>query len=129
MTEEQAANILRGFAESKSNVHTFFTNVIKAKDTTKTGYLTPEELGLPKIPVRTYKELELFSRDVYNDEKWGDYFKKLAEITTSTSLSKEAILIKLAVTQKKELADVSPNRKAENKGWFKSKKQPEGERR
>lgn len=121
ISEQDAANILRQFAEGRQNVHSFFTNIIKALDTTKTGYLDKEELGMPKLPVRTYKELALFAKDVYGDTSWEDYFNKMSEIQTATSLSKEGILLKLSVTQKKELADVSPKKK-ENKGWFRKKK-------
>jgi len=113
--------ILRQLNEGKQNVHSFFTNIVKSKDTTKTGYLNQEELGMPKLPVRTYKELALFSKEVYGDTSWSDYFDKMSEIQTSTSLSKDGILLKLSVTQKKELADVSPKEKKVNKGWFKKK--------
>ena len=121
MTEKEAAGILRQFAEARSNVHSFFTNIIKAKDTTKTGYLDVEELGKSKLPIRTYKELALFSKDIYGDDDWADYFNKMSEIQTATSLSKDGILLKLSVTQKKELADVSPKDKKQNKRWFKKK--------
>jgi len=120
MTETEAENLLRDFATSKQSVHTFLNNIVEADDTTKTGNLTKEELGLPKLPVRTYKELSLFCEEIANMKYFGDYFKKMSEIQTSTSLSKEAILIKLAVTQKKELTDLTPDKK-ENKGWFKKK--------
>jgi len=119
-SEQEAKEILRQFSESKQNIHTFFTNIIKTDDTTKVGYLTQEELGMPKLPVRTIKELELFSRDVWKQESWSEYFKKLSEIQTATSLSKEGILIKLSVTQKKELSDMTPHRK-KNSGWFRKK--------
>jgi methyltransferase-like protein len=126
ITEQEAQEILRSFNEGKQNIHSFLTNVVKAPDTTKTGNLNQDELGHPKIPVRTYKELELFCNDVWNQkENWGTYFNKMSEIQTSTSLSKDAILLKLSATLRKELADVSPERKEikENKGWFKSNKQ------
>lgn len=119
ISEKEAQDILRQFSESKQNLHTFFTKIIKSSDTTKTGNLTQDELGLPKLPVRTYKELALFSKDIYQDKNWSEYFTKMSEIQTSTSLSKDAILLKLSVTQKKELADVTPSKSKSNKGWFK----------
>jgi len=122
MTEDEAKEMLRQFSESRATLHTFFTNVIKSDDTTKTGNLSQDELGMPRLPVRTFKELALFSKEVANDEGWADYFNKMAEIQTSTSLSKDALLMKLSVTSKKELADVTPQRKV-NKGWFKKKKE------
>lgn len=123
MSEEQAEEFLRNFSEGKANLHSFFTNVVKAKNTTKTGNLTQDELGLPKLPFRTYKELALFSRDVGGDEGWASYFDQMAEIQTSSSLSKDATLLKLAGTIRKELADVSPgSSKKDNPGWFKTGK-------
>jgi hypothetical protein len=122
-TEEQVKaygeEIARQYAQEKANIHSFFTKVIENPDTTKTGNVDEDELGKPQISVRGLKELELFSRDVYMDDSWGDYFEKMAEIQTATSLSKEGFLMKLSVTSKKELADVTPKVKKKNKGWFK----------
>jgi len=124
ITEEEAQELIRQFNEAKQNVHSFFTNVVKTKDTTKTGNLTSDELGLSKHPVRTYKELALFCKEVAGDETFASYFDKLAEIQTSTSLSKDALLLKLSVTSKRELADVTPKKK-KNSGWFKKKNESE----
>ena len=121
ITEEQAEEMIRSLSQKSMNTHSFFTDIIKSKSTTKTGYLDKDELGLPRLTQRGIKELELFCRDTFMDNGWADYFKDLAEIQTSTSLSKEGILIKLAVTQKKELADLTPEKK-KNKGMFGSKK-------
>mgnify|MGYP003147084711 CR=1 FL=1 len=109
-------------AEEKQNVHTFLYNVATAKDTTKTGYLDTEELGIPTLPLRTYKELALFCNEIANMGYYGDYFFKKGEILTATSLSKEAKLLMAAIStlQKREIADVTKPKKA-NKGWFKPK--------
>jgi hypothetical protein len=122
ITEQEAQDLLRQYSEGKANVHSFFTNVIKANDTTKTGNLNQDELGMSKLPVRTYKELALFSKEIANEDGWADYFNKMSEIQTATSLSKDAILIKLSVTNKKELADMTPEKK-KNKGWFSRKEE------
>ena len=76
---------------------------------------------MPILPVRTYKELALFCSEVANMNYFSDYFLKKAEIATSTSLSKDAKLLSLAVMQRKEIADVTAAPKKENKGWFKPK--------
>ncbi len=111
-------------ADEKQNVHSFLFNVARADDTTKLGNLKEEEVGLPKLPVRTYKELALFCKDVGNMGYFHDYFMAKSEIMTSTSLSKDAKLIDLAVMNRKEIADVTKP-KVENTGWFKKKnKQP-----
>lgn len=120
LTEQDAEDIIRQFSEGKSNLHSFFTNVIKSSDTTKTGNLGLEELGTPNLPVRTLKDLSTFCNDLANMSEFGKYFNKISENITSTSLSKEALLMKLAVTIKKELSDVTPVKK-ENKGWYKKK--------
>ena len=119
MSDQQTEQLLREMIKEKQNSISFFTDVIKSDDTIKTGNLELQELGEPRLPLRSLKGLELFSKDIYEDAEWESYFKKKAEILTSTSLSKDAILIKLAVTSKKELADVSPKEKKKNKGWFK----------
>ena len=120
MSEKEAAEIVRQFNEGKQNLHSFFTNIIMSEDTTKTGNLTTDELGTPVLPVRTYKELELFAKDVASEESWADYFKKMSEIHTSTSLSKDGLLVRRAVTIKKELSDMTPNKKKKG-GFFKKK--------
>jgi len=115
--QEKVEEMVRSFQQKTTNTHTFFTDVIKSKSTTKTGNLDKDELGIPRLTQRGIKELELFCQDTFEDKGWENYFHDLAEIQTSTSLSKDAILIKLAVTSKKELADVTPERK-KNKGMF-----------
>lgn len=119
MSEQEAAELVRQFNEGKQNMHSFLFKVIQHDDSTKMGNLDQDELGRPKLPFRTYKELELFSRDVCSDGVWGDYFQKMGEIQASSSLSKEGFLMKIANTIKKELADVT--RRKPNKGWFKNK--------
>jgi len=121
MSETEAENILRELGSGKESIHGVFNNIIKSKDTTKTGNLSVEELGNPKLPVRTYKELGLFCKNIYSDNSWANYFNDMSEIVTSTSLSKEAMLLRLLVTQKKELADTTVKPKKENKAWFKKK--------
>lgn len=121
MTEQQAEALVRQLAQGKESAITFFRDIIKSDDTTKTGNLTIEELGEPKLPLRSIKELETFSKEICIDKGWSDYFNALGEIITSTSLSKDGLLIKLSVTNKKELADVTPKPKRKNRGWFNKK--------
>jgi len=127
LSEKEAQELIRQFNEGKQNMHSFFTKVIASDETIKTGNVTDEELGSPILPVRTYKELELFCTGVADDEEFGEFFAGMAEIQTSTSLSKDALLLKLAVTMKKELADVTPRKTKKNKGWFKRKDSGGGE--
>jgi hypothetical protein len=107
--------------EQQQNIHSFLHNVAVARDTTKTGNLSIEELGLPTLPLRTYKELSLFCREVADMDYYSDYFARKGEILTSTSLSKEAKLLGLAILQKREVADVTKTPRKPNRGWFKPK--------
>jgi len=108
--------------EEKHNVHSFLSKVAKSGDTTKTGNIAPEELGRPVLSMRACKELALISEKILGNDFFRDFFLKEAEIITSTSLSKDAKLLELAVVQRRELADVTTEKqKKENKGWFKPK--------
>lgn len=123
---EARINDLLGTAplpEEKQNVHTFLHNVAIAKDTTKLGYLTEEEIGLPNLSLRTYKELEVFCRTVLDKSVFADYYKAKGEVLTSTSLSKEAKLLSLAITTTRQVTGVTLEKsKKENKGWFKPRR-------
>lgn len=110
--------------EEKHSTHSFLHAVATEDDTTKVGNLKEEEVGIPKLSQRTLKELELYSREIADDESWGDYFQKRAEILTSTSLSKDAKLLETAIIQRREVANVSKPRQV-NKGWFGKNKQPQ----
>jgi hypothetical protein len=121
MTEQDAQELLRQYSEGKVNPASFFRDVVKADDTLRVGNLDTTELGVSKLPVRTYEELSLFSKEVANQPEWGSYFTKMSKIQTDSSLSKEGFLLKQINTTKKELADVTAKPK-ENPGWFKGKK-------
>jgi hypothetical protein len=124
MSEERAEEIIRGLQDEKMTIPAFFAKVLENDDTSRVGNLSSEELGLPSLQVRTSKELELFCNDVCNDKVFAEYWKKKAEIDTSTSLSKDAIFLKLLVTKKNEIADITRHRK-QNKGWFSKKDKEE----
>lgn len=103
--------------EEKFGVHKFLDGVAKSKDTTKLGNLNETELGTPRLPLRTLKELAVFCKDVANMGFASDYFAKKAEILTSTSLSKDAKLIGLSVMQRREVSQKLRVRKPK-KRWF-----------
>ena len=127
MTQEQAEDYVKSFGvapipEEKHGVHAFLHKVATATDTTKLGNLKEEEVGLAKLPLRTYKELSLFCKEIANMPYFSDYFEKKGEILTSTSLSKEALLLKLAVVIRREQSNILKAPR-ENKGWFTKKRQ------
>lgn len=130
MTTEQAEEYIKSLGvapvpEEKHSVHSFLNKVATADDTTKLGNLNEEEVGRPTLPLRTYKELSLFCKEIANMDYFSDYFAKKAEILTSTSLSKEALLLKLAVVLRREQSNILKAPR-ENKGWFKKKQSSEG---
>ena len=129
LTPEQVEQVLSSYGspqpEEKHNIHKFLSEVAKSKDTTKTGFLGDVELGTTPYAERTYKNLELQSKELCNDDIWSNYFAQKAEILTATSLSRNAKLLSLAVLQRRELEDTTAQPKKENKGWFKKKDKTE----
>lgn len=103
------------------NAHKIIKEVMDSDDTTKTAFLTDEELGPANFPVRALQELALFCNEIADMPEMGAIFKKEAEIVNATSLSRDAKLLGLAVIARRELADVTAQPKKENKGWFKKK--------
>lgn len=122
MTEQQAQDLLRNLAAGKQSVYSIFEKVInKNQSTIRVANLTPEELGVSKLPFRTYLELSLFCKDIVGDDEFSEYFTKMGAIQSDSSLGREGFLMKLLVTMKKELADVSPKKATKNRGWFRRK--------
>ena len=132
LTEEEAlikmAQLMKDNApiqEDKHNVHVFLTKVAEAPDTTKTGNLRDDkdlnELGIPAYTVRGAKEMSLIAEMIMDNDYFMDYFKKDAENTLATSLSREGFLVKQATVQTKVVADATRRRKI-NKELFGSKR-------
>lgn len=108
-------------ADIKHNVHTFLKEVLDTKDTTKVGYLSKDELGMPLNPTRVYKELAIYSDKVLDNPFMKDIFNLEAEnVVLAPSLSREGFLDKLAVVTKKIFEEQSKI-KSDNKGWFTKK--------
>ena len=107
--KEELAKILSGapVPDEKHSVFTFLDNVAKSKDTTKSGFLMDEEIGNLRNPIRAYKEAALFADAVMHNKELSKYFNAESEIVTSTSLSRNAMLLRLAITQQKQIADVT----------------------
>ncbi len=123
--KEYAENYARQYAQEKANTHSFLKKVIENDDTTKTGNVSEEELGNPQLTVRGLKELEVFSREVYGDESWADFFKKIAEVQLASSLSKEGFLLNLSVTDKREIGETPKKKQKKNSGWFRKRNSQE----
>ena len=128
ISAEEAQSLIEGLGggiaplpEEKHNTHSFLHAVATSDDTTKVANLTSEEVGLAKLPVRTYKELALFCKEVANMDYMSDYFDKKAEIVNATSLAREGFLTRLAVMIRRESTDTIKAPSKPNSGWFKSK--------
>jgi hypothetical protein len=107
--KEELAKILSTapVPDEKHTVFTFLDNVAKAKDTTKTGFLKDEEIGMLRNPTRAYKKIALDVKYVMGNDELSEYFNQMAETVTSTSLSRNAMLLRLAITTQKQIADVT----------------------
>lgn len=112
--------------EPKFNIHTFLNEVLKTDDTTKVGFLNEDELGMPRHSVRNMKECALISDKIMCNSLFKDFFNQSAEDVVATSLSRNAKLLTIAVTQKRTVADETKIR-TPSKSWFKPKSKPEDE--
>ena len=65
--------------------------------------------------------MSLIAEMIMDNDYFMDYFKKDAENTLATSLSREGFLVKQATVQTKVVADATRRRKI-NKGLFGSKR-------
>ena len=107
--KEELAKILSTapVPDEKHTVFTFLDNVAKSKDTTKSGFLKDEEIGMLRNPIRVYKKIAVDVKYIMGNEELAEYFTKLSETVTSTSLSRNAMLLRLAITTQKQIADVT----------------------
>ncbi len=132
MSREEAQDIVdrtygtAPIPEEKHSVHSFLHKVATSEDTTKTGYLKEEEIGLPTLSLRACKELALFCEEIADMDYFAKFFKDTGEILTSTSLSKEGFLTKLAVIIRRETSNILKAPVKTNKGWFRKKQSSEG---
>lgn len=124
LLQEYLEGVGASIPEEKHTVHTFLYKVATSEDTTKIAYITEEELGHAVYPVRSFKSFSLIAEKIIRSNYLKEYFDKESEIITSTSLSKNGFLIRAAITQKKELSDVT-KRHTINRGWFVKKPEEE----
>jgi len=113
-----------GYPKKKEehNIFAFFRRVISMPDTTRTSFLTADELGLVKIPLRTNLSIALYCKQM-GLRGLSSHFEKEAHITSDSSLSRDGFLDKLAVTQKREMETKTRKPAVVNKGWFKKKEE------
>jgi hypothetical protein len=102
--------------EKKDSTLVLFRELIKADNSSKFGNLDMTELGKPSVAVRDQLDIANYL-DAEGLTTIGNYFRKKAEITFATSLSKKGKLIDNIVTQikKEQKSSASPEVK---KGMF-----------
>lgn len=100
----------------KDNVFKFFREILGSKDSRKTGNLKESELGLTRLGVRHYLNLANYA-DKEGLDQVADYLNNKAEVTSSTSMSRNGFLAQLFVTQikKEQKLEKKPEKK---KKWF-----------
>jgi hypothetical protein len=87
-------------AKQESNLFNLFLKVLRMRDSTRVGNLTKGEIGDLNISVREAQKLGMLGY-LFHHKKFGDFFYALAEITSSTSMSKDGWFSELFVSQKK----------------------------
>ena len=115
--------------DEKVNIHTFLNNVVLTKDSRKVGNLRSEkgydELGKPLHTVRGNFSQALIAEKIMNNKFFQEYLEKEAENTLSTSLSREGFILKVAVTQTKQVSD-STRKVKKNSGMFRKSQEISG---
>ena len=104
--------------EEKHNAWTFLKQVMIIPSTLRVGNLTQDEVGLPHFPLRALKNQEHIAGGMIGNDFSSKYIAVDAEDLTATSLSKDAKLIGLSISQQRILNDASKPRVI-NKSWFK----------
>lgn len=113
--------------KKKDSTLVLFRELISATDSKKFGFLTSEELGKSKMSVRDQLDIANYFEGE-GLEGLGEYFKKKAEITFASSMSKKGWFGNLIVTQiKKEQKVKEPSDKVKRTIFGKPKEEGESE--
>jgi hypothetical protein len=99
--------------EDRQSIFNFFHKIIKAKDSLKTGNLEENELSAVRLIRQTSLYAGMMGWDFAND-----YLNQKSETILASSLSKKALLLQLAVTQKRMLSTRHLRRGQAKKRWF-----------
>ena len=95
----------RKMGMEEKGIDNFFLEIIRTNNTIKVGNLEEDELGKPRIPIRTMLKLKEDCRLIPSMSSFTTDFENQVENVLASSLSKEGFLIKARITQKKELLD------------------------
>lgn len=86
--------------QPKDDLYSLFWKVVKIKDSSKTGNLSKEELGILDLSVRDCQRIALLAITLGHLE-FAKFFTAVGEITLATSASKKGWLAELFVTARK----------------------------
>jgi hypothetical protein len=115
--EEDMSSISSPSPEKKDSTLVLFRELIQAKDSTKFGNLDSKELGISSVSVRDQLDIANYL-DAEGLDNLSGYFRKKAEITLATSLSKKGKLIDNIVTQIKKEQKTTQSSDQIKKGMF-----------
>ena len=123
---EEMAFDMSPTAVEKDDLYSLFWKVVRTAQSSKVGNVNKEELGMLDITVRDCQKIAEIGR-IFGHPGFAKYFENLAEITLSTSASKDGWLPELFVSQKKfstkkKGMDMSANfglQRPKKKGLFK----------
>ncbi len=121
---DEIKDFIRQVNDEGRGIDNFFLEIIRTDNSKKVGNLTEDELGLPKLPIRTLSELENDCNLIPSMSSFAKHFKKHSEDILATSLSKDGFLIKARITQKKELLG-NDKQKQKRRGLFGKKEESE----
>lgn len=100
----------------KDSLYQFFRELLRSKDSRKTGNLNDTEIGRLPLTVRSYLRIGNYAQFEGLDMV-SEYYKNQAEIVSATSMSKKGFLSQLFVTQiKKQQKIVEPSKI--KKPWY-----------
>ena len=111
--------------EKKDTVFGFFLKILGMKDTSKTGNLLKEELGMLPASVRAYQDIAAYNR-AEGCNIVAAYLDYKSQIVLATSLSREGFFLKTAVTQIKTETKTRKWDESKKQSWFSGFKKQEG---
>lgn len=96
--------------EDKINQFKITQEALKSKINTKTTYLTTMELGRPLFSMRFYLDCAEMCK-MYNSKLLEKYFRNKAQTMASSGMSREGFIMKLNVTNRKDVIRRHPREK------------------
>ena len=111
--------------EKKDTVFGFFLKILGMGDTSKSGNLNKEELGMLPASVRNYQDIAAYNRAEGCDIV-ARYLDNKAQIVLGTSLSRDGFFLKTAVTQIKTESKTRKWDESKKQSWFSGFKKQEG---